>query len=108
MQADICTSRHRGNSESTVANLRTAPNKFEDRERILRFVRECGANGATTEEISRGLGMPYTTASPRVSELKADGWLIKIGTRPTSTGSPAAVLRVLTLQEHATGQLDLL
>jgi hypothetical protein len=39
------------------------------------------------------LGLRYTTASARCSELKADGVIVTSGERrPTQTGSMAAVL----------------
>jgi DNA-binding transcriptional ArsR family regulator len=90
---DICAERHGQNQESAEANERIEPFKGSLREEVLRFVQERRDRGATTEEISRGLDLPYTTASARISELKRLGLVRASGQRrPTSRGCSAAVL----------------
>lgn len=99
---DICKGRHGGNAESAAANARVHRAKFELRAMIYNFVAFRGSAGATCEEVSRELGVRYTTASARISELKADRWLVDTGERrKTSTGSTAAVLRALTQAQRA-------
>jgi len=87
---DICAHRSQGNAESAAAFQRT--NRSRDRERILECVRAAGQHGLTVEEIADRLGMRYTTASARCSELKRDGLLRPAGRRATRTGSMAGVL----------------
>jgi len=89
---DVCASRHRGNPESEAANERVAPSKADLRWKIMLWFYEHGP--ATCEQASRALGLRYTTASARLSELKADGFLEITGKRAlTSGGSQAALLR---------------
>ncbi len=88
---DITARKHGGNAESEEANLRT--NKARDRARIITLLRE---RELTCEEVSLALSMPYTTCSARLSELKKDGLAVATGERrPTRSGSPAAVLRLV-------------
>jgi hypothetical protein len=88
---DICRNRHQGNPESEAANLQT--NKARDRAKVIAHITAQGARGSTCEELSVSLGLRYTTASARCSELKADGVIVTSGERrPTQTGSMAAVL----------------
>lgn len=93
---DICANRHGGNAESVAANKRVTPTKAELRISIYDYIASRGAEGATTEEVSIALGIRYTTASARISELEADRWVRKAGRRPTSGGSTAAVLQALS------------
>ncbi len=85
---DICSNRHGGNEFSTAAN----PNphqKSRDRLRIVLHIRDNGPR--TGEEIGKELGMCYSTVSARMSELKREGAIIKVGRRPTTTGATAGV-----------------
>lgn len=98
---DICRSRHGGSSESEAANARVHHAKYELRAMILHFFRIRASAGASCEEAARELGVRYTTASARISELKADGELIPTGERKrTSGGSTAAILRVTSRVER--------
>ena len=97
MQPDICIHRHKGNAESVAANERVSPFKDRDRERIYRwFLEKAGAQGATSKEVTRCLGIPYTTVSGRLSELKAAKWLCETGQRRDG----AAVLVAVTEEER--------
>jgi hypothetical protein len=111
MTQDVCRSKHRGNPESEAANERVSPSKADLRYRILRFFFERGPSGATCEQASIALAIRYTTASAKISELKAEGLLAFTGERgTTSGGSSAALLRAVTSQyrERKVVQLNLL
>ena len=111
---DICRVRHAGNPESELANVRVGPTKYECRTLIHEFFIMKGRAGATCEQASRELGVRYTTASARISELKAERWLVPTGKRQKTTGgSSAAILRAQTKAERdgvftTPVQLDLL
>ena len=104
---DVCLSRHKGNAESLAANARVAPTKALLRDSIYQWFVFRGNAGATCEEASRTMQIRYTTMSARISELRADGWLVQIVMngekmrRKTQGGSTAAVLRAQTAQERA-------
>jgi hypothetical protein len=67
----------------------------------MKWFFERGSVGATCEQASIAIGIRYTTASARVSELKAEGLLVFTGERqPTSGRSVAAMLRAVTSQER--------
>lgn len=89
---DITHNRHRGNAESQSANLRVASSKEKMRAQVLEAIQRSGARGMTCDELETLLGLTHQTCSARCSELKKDGMVQKLGTRPTRTGSPAAVL----------------
>lgn len=94
-QADITGGKHGGNENSAAAHAET--NKQRDRERILQYLEKRGSAGATCEQISVALSMPYQTASGRLSELKGFNGLpiliVQNGERrPTSRGCSAAVV----------------
>lgn len=90
---DICAGRHRGNEESEMAFDGISPEREKLYRRVLRAIdREPHYQGLTCEEISIRTGIAYTTCSARLSEMKRDGILEKIGTRATRSGSKAAVL----------------
>lgn len=89
---DVCRRRHGGNEESVKAYQATLSNKEKDLFNILEFIRSKGKLGATSDECGIALGIYVQTCSARCSELKAKGYVAKIGTRETTRGSPAAVL----------------
>lgn len=93
---DICANRHGGNAESVVANERIAPQKQRDRERIYDWFCEKAKDGATGKDVSRCMNLGYTTVSARLSELKADGWLVDTGKRREG----AAVLRAVSAEDR--------
>lgn len=99
---DVCRSRHGGNAESEAANKRVHHAKFESRTMIYEWFLTQGSAGATCEACSRDLGVRYTTASARISELKRDRWLVPTGRKhKTSTGASAAVLRAVSEFERS-------
>lgn len=87
---DITSNRHRGNRESIAAN---ASIKLKDKATlrgvVLDYLWRIGKGGATTEEVANALGIRYTTASARMTELKAEGRITPAGRRPTSSGRMA-------------------
>lgn len=90
---DICSRKSGGNPESELAHEVVKAAKPELQRHILEYIAE--VRGATCEEVSRALGMRYTTASARISELRKAGRLHSTGRRrPTTTGTSAAVLAV--------------
>ena len=88
---DICRNRHQGNAESVAANEVAEPHKEAMRWRILQAIRDAGARGLTLDELAVILDVTPNQISGRVTQLKIDGLIRVIGTRPTRTGSPAAV-----------------
>lgn len=91
--ADVCTSRHHG-AETSVEAFKSTPESTRQRQRddVLAYVRGRGAFGATCEETSIKLGIPYTAASARFTELQRLG-LITYGVarRATTHGKSARV-----------------
>ena len=61
--------------------------------RVLEFLRT-RPEGATDEEMQRGLGMNPSTQRPRRIELARRGLVVEAGTRRTSSGRSASVWRV--------------
>lgn len=76
---DITRHRNRGNAESVAANKVAAPHKSDDRARIVAYLKH--RPNRTCKEISADLGMGYTTASGRISELKRDNVIQTTGER---------------------------
>ena len=103
---DVCLSRHKGNAESLAANARVAPAKALLRDLIYQWFLFRGSAGATCEEAAREMGIRYSCMSARLSELKADRWIVPVTKdgesvrRKTTSGSSAAVLRAQTAQER--------
>lgn len=88
---DITSGKHGGDPMSEAAHEANKPRRTEQEERVLAFVKERGPS--TCEEIATGTGIPYQSASARCASLRKSGALYPTGRhRPTSTGSPAAVL----------------
>lgn len=106
--ADITANRNRGNPESAAANAKVEPSKTVLQVMIWEWFLQQARHGGTTEECSRALGIRYTTASARISELKAEGWLVRVVNgfngkpilRKTSTGSSAGVFRGVSKAER--------
>jgi DNA-binding MarR family transcriptional regulator len=98
MLPDITANKHHYDPNSFLANIRIHPFKLNLREKIYCFLEKNGP--ATCEEIANRLGMRYTTVSARLSELKAMTWVAPMGTRKTTGGDTAAVIRHLTEAER--------
>ena len=93
--ADLCTSRHRGADTSVEAFQTTSEDvRQRQRDQVLAYVKGRGAAGATCEETSIAMKIPYTAASARFTELSK---LQKIGfgdeRRKTTHGKSARVYR---------------
>ena len=59
---------------------------------VLAYIRLRGDAGCTCEEVVDGMGRKHQTISPRISELKAGGFLVDSQkTRKTSSGRAATV-----------------
>jgi hypothetical protein len=89
---DICSNRHGGNPESVQANKKV--DKFAQRIRILDVIEKWAygsLRGLTCEEVEDLAKLSHQSCSARISELKREGKIKKIGVRNTRSGSPAAV-----------------
>ncbi len=82
---DITANYHGGNAESQAANVKAAPHKHVDRQRILEFMRRNG-NETYVKEIIRELDMKHQTASARLSDLKADAQVVVTGEKREGCG----------------------
>lgn len=71
---DICRNKHGGNQFSEEANSSAYPHKSRQQARVLAFIVASG--DLTADEASLTLGIPYTAASARFSELKRDGKIV--------------------------------
>jgi DNA-binding HxlR family transcriptional regulator len=91
---DITASRHRGNPESVAAHDVIQNWKEFDRSILMDYLRRRGPK--TSKELSNGTGIKYTSVSARLSELKADGWVVKTGLRREG----AAEVRAVTQEER--------
>lgn len=83
--------RHSATSVAAAASLDDATLNAMQR-RVLEFLRS-RPEGATDEEIARGLAMNPSTARPRRIELADRGMIVEAGTRPTSSRRKATVWR---------------
>lgn len=77
---DVTRARHGGNAASVDAHESILPYAKNIREAVYLALSE-SPRGATCKELSRQLGVGYTTASARLSELKRDGFAFGTGQR---------------------------
>jgi DNA-binding Lrp family transcriptional regulator len=89
---DICKGYHKGNPESQAANRSVAKDKQKRRILAALLLWE----PATCDRIEVETGLSHQSCSARISELKRDGLIRKVGTAPTRTGCSAAVYKVVT------------
>jgi hypothetical protein len=90
---DITINRHGGNQLSMEAYLSIADKKNTLRIKVVSFVKGCGYQGATSDEVEQELDMPHQTASARMTEALAKNELRRNGERrKTRSGRSAAVL----------------
>lgn len=62
------------------------------RQRVLSYINDQGADGATMDQVECALDMRHQTVSPRVGELRQDGLIAKTKrTRATTAGEQASV-----------------
>lgn len=94
MQTEIDFDRpHNGTATSLAAAESMEGHAAKQRREVLNYLRDC-ADGATREEIERGLGMSGNSVRPRVWELRRMGLVKQVGQRPASSGRLAYVLKV--------------
>lgn len=95
---DVCRPRHRGNPESEGANAKIHADKTPMQRAIYLWL-EAHPN-SSCEEISRKMDVRYTTVSARLSELRKEKWVSKVGIAKTSGGSNCALYVVNTPEER--------
>jgi hypothetical protein len=90
---DITESHHGGDEFSVAAHERVRISKVLLRAKIEDYVREQGDRGATCDEVEAVLGLSHQSASPRFTELRANGTFVWDGVtrRRTRTGAWARV-----------------
>ena len=86
---DVCYNRHGGNEQSVEANRHV--DKQKQSKLILEALERVGE--ATCEQIEYAASLSHQSCSARISELKRDGKIVKVGTRKTRSGCSAAVYR---------------
>lgn len=85
----------RGSATSRAAADAIAPRAGTMRLRTLEAYASMGDRGATREEVAQWQGMRLATVCARVNELVGYGFLEPTGgTRPTTSGRQAEVLRI--------------
>mgnify|MGYP005814645955 CR=1 FL=1 len=78
---DVCARRHRGNSNSAVANRKLQRYKPNVRERIYAMIAANGQSGMTLREIAAAMNKLPHQISGRLSELKLERRIRQIGER---------------------------
>lgn len=83
-----------GTYTSGVAAQRKKRTAAQQRERVLKFIQGCGAEGCIREDICTALHLTGDSVRPRVWELVKQGLIEDTCiTRPTLSGRPAFVLK---------------
>ncbi|MHC4371268.1 MAG: hypothetical protein ACYSW8_26950 [Planctomycetota bacterium] len=81
-----------GTETSDIAATSASLTAAALREKVYRYILDCGEFGATDEEIQFALNLPGNTQRPRRWELShKEQKIVKRGTRHTRSGNPAAV-----------------
>ena len=89
---DVCANKHGGNEESVAAFH--AGDKTARRAFVYKLLTERGP--ATADELVALTGLTHNEISPRISELKRDGWAYDTGERrKTRKNCNAAVIKAL-------------
>ena len=91
VETDICQNRHKGNPQSESAFESIRKELPLRRALCLVLIHKAASKGLTVHELSEQLGTTPNAVSGRLTELKREGLICKIGTRPTPTGGHAAV-----------------
>lgn len=86
--------RHDAPQTSRDADARNAPREGTQRAKVLNFIRACGGDGATDEELQDETGLNPNTARPRRVELVRDGWIRDSGRRRKTRGGDEAIVWV--------------
>lgn len=83
---------HNGTTTSKAAASAIAADAKTLRSHVFTYLKGCGADGATDEEIQDALEMDPSTERPRRGELVTQGVVVDSGrTRPTRSGRKAVV-----------------
>lgn len=98
---DITRNFHEGSDASTEAFKRNREHLTGVRAEVYAFVASRGAEGATIDEATIGLRKPWQTVGARISELVADGDIVRLAKmRDTSRGNPSHVHVTLRVWEQ--------
>lgn len=90
MQTQLHFPPHNGIDTSILAAARVSSRSHQDEARLLAFIKERGATGATDCEICERFGWNGDYERPRRWKWSKDGVIVRSNTkRPTSTGSLA-------------------
>lgn len=95
MQAsfDFTANFHQGNVNSVAAHDSIKQHTQLLRAKVVMYVRNCGLEGATSDEIEKALQLPHQSISARLTEAKSLRTLVDSGRkRKTRSGRNAAVL----------------
>lgn len=85
------------NTESANAYASISENKEQVRQQVYKFIRT-RPKGVTADEVAEIFECSHNHVSPRISELKRDGWLRESAERrSTRSGRKAAVLYAISL-----------
>jgi hypothetical protein len=88
---DITSSHHGGNRCSEEANADVTPFKSTQRFMCLRLVAQYSPHGISCDEIERVSGLKHQSAGARMTELKSDGLIFRIGYGKTRSGCRCAL-----------------
>jgi hypothetical protein len=92
-EPDITANKHGGNAESAEAHASIVDNNRAVRHQIYGYALSLGAHGIIPDEVAVDFDCHHNHTSPRISELKKAGALVKNGLRRTTrSGHSAAVL----------------
>lgn len=86
---------HSGSDTSKEAAIRALPKAGKDRRKVLDFITNQGAIGATDDELEVALGLKSSTARPRRYGLRNDGWIKDSGLRRNTRSGRAAIVWVV-------------
>lgn len=96
---DLFSYPHRPGFKRTDTSLEAAddmkPKAARLREMVLAAIMDAGARGLTTEEIVAVTRIPYSSAQPRTSELRATEQIKDSGERRLNASGKRAIVWVL-------------
>lgn len=85
------STRHPVTSDQAAAWMRGARAKSAAA-RIVRWLYQRHYGGSTVDELIRDLSMPHQTCSPRVNELRNDGWIVDSGEKRLTRAKQEAIV----------------
>lgn len=87
---DPCAARHRGATDSVLAQHRTgAAARAEQKARVLAAIESAGETGLTVDELAVAWDTTPNRISGRFSELRFERRILPAGRRATRTGHTA-------------------